>query len=355
MNVNNASALYQHFNQQVGAPEKNGGSFPLVSVVLPFHNTSPYFEKCVASVVRQLEYPKYELILIDDGSTDESTSIAITIANNNCNVSYYRLDVNRGVSAARNLGISKSRGAWISFLDSDDLLPLGALKKLAATVSKEVDAVFCGYSVIDERGRTTRVFEGFERYVDGASAVGEVLKPESPYQGHVWGKAFRRDILKTSNTKFDETVSFYEDELFLLNYLKSANIVSCVRDTCYQYRRHHGQISDFSIVRPELINGFSIRTQIIELVTENWPDVAYLAKAKYMLAINSLIKRALILGNYSLFAIVRKTMKWDCFLPAILALKGFPARQAKVVLSAALVSIPLFARLSCYVVRKANK
>ena len=329
---------------------------PLLSVVLPFHNYSSYLEGCIASVVNQLlASTEFELILVDDGSTDESTLVAQRASEMSSFISLHRLETNRGVSAARNLGISKAKGRWITFLDSDDALPDNALKKLASGIGLAEDAVFAGYEVIDAQGNSVRTFEGFDTTLDTLAAVKEVLKPESPYQGHVWGKAFKKAILDDHEIRFQESVSFYEDELFLLDYLSRVSRVRCVSEICYLYRRHSGQASDFSSVSQAFLNGFDVRWKIAISVGDRWPDAAGLAKAKYMLAVNSLVKRALISGDYSLIEIAKRKMRWDCFFPACGSLVGYPARQGKCVLSAALIAVPPFARLCCAAVRRKNK
>jgi len=100
---------------------------PLVSIITPFLNTDKFFEECIESVLRQT-YTHWELMLIDDGSSDNSTSIAKRYASEYPGKIFYCAHENRqnrGASASRNLGIQTSRGEYIAFLDSDDIyLPL---------------------------------------------------------------------------------------------------------------------------------------------------------------------------------------------------------------------------------------
>ena len=96
---------------------------PLVSIITPFLNTEKFFEECIESVIQQT-YSHWELMLIDDGSTDNSTQIAKKYASlfpNKIHYLQHENHQNRGASASRNLGIQKSRGSYIAFLDSDDI------------------------------------------------------------------------------------------------------------------------------------------------------------------------------------------------------------------------------------------
>ena len=91
---------------------------PLVSIIVPIYNVEEYLKKCLETLVSQT-YNNIEIILIDDGSTDKSGIIADKYANNYNNIIAIHT-LNRGLSAARNLGIDNAKGEWIVFVDSDD-------------------------------------------------------------------------------------------------------------------------------------------------------------------------------------------------------------------------------------------
>ena len=103
--------------------DKGISSQPMVSVTIPFLNPGEYFEATIRSVLAQT-YKNWELLLLDDGSTDNSTAIAQNYAERYPNqVRYFEHEghQNRGLSATRNLGISKAQGEYIAFLDADDI------------------------------------------------------------------------------------------------------------------------------------------------------------------------------------------------------------------------------------------
>ena len=92
---------------------------PLVSVIIPTYNRADFIEKAIQSVLNQT-YSNFEIIVVDDGSTDSSAQIIQKLAEKDHRIRYYKLEVNSGVSIARNTGISLVRGKYIAFLDSDD-------------------------------------------------------------------------------------------------------------------------------------------------------------------------------------------------------------------------------------------
>lgn len=101
---------------------------PAVSIVVPVFNTEPYLEACLNSILRQ-SYTDFELLLIDDGSSDASGAICDAYALKDARVCVYHTG-NKGVSSARNLGLDHAAGQWIMFVDSDDELTEGALMTL---------------------------------------------------------------------------------------------------------------------------------------------------------------------------------------------------------------------------------
>ena len=101
---------------------------PLISVIVPVYNTEKYLKACLESVQKQ-SYMNFELLLIDDGSSDGSGAICDFFANNDSRIRVFHTN-NRGVSYARNLGLTYARGSYVMFVDSDDELPNNAIESL---------------------------------------------------------------------------------------------------------------------------------------------------------------------------------------------------------------------------------
>lgn len=124
----------------------------LISIIMPAYNCEKYISEAVVTVIRQT-YVNWELIVIDDGSSDNTTNILKKIENNDDRIQIYLNEENQGVSYTRNKGVSLAKGEWIAFLDSDDLWTAEKLQKQIELVEKEeADFLFTGSSFIDEAG-----------------------------------------------------------------------------------------------------------------------------------------------------------------------------------------------------------
>lgn len=125
----------------------------LVSIVMPAYNCDKYIEDAIRSVVKQT-YGNWELIVIDDGSKDNTVNLINELATQDKRIKFYQNEKNQGVSATRNRGISLANGEWIAFLDSDDMWHKKKLEK-QMTLKNEVNAefLFTGSSYINEEGQ----------------------------------------------------------------------------------------------------------------------------------------------------------------------------------------------------------
>lgn len=141
----------------------------MISIILPVYNAEKYLNECIGSIVKQ-SYDNYELIIINDGSSDQSEKI-IKEYTNNAKVKYVR-QTNSGVASARNAAISMAIGKYIIFVDADDVLPCDSLEKRVEFI-QEADLLIGSYEVTDEQGKN--VGAPMETSVDRLS-VEDVLK-----------------------------------------------------------------------------------------------------------------------------------------------------------------------------------
>lgn len=138
----------------------------LVSVITPMYNAEKYIKETIASVQAQT-YQKWEMIIVDDGSTDKSADIVKEFMKNEPRIRYYRNNVNCGVAQSRNVAISKAQGRYIAFLDSDDLWrPVKLEKQLQ--VMRESGSPFCygACSVIDGTGKKIKKDRNVPKKID---------------------------------------------------------------------------------------------------------------------------------------------------------------------------------------------
>ena len=125
---------------------------PEVSVIIPVYNSEKYVEKCICSVMAQT-LPELEIIIINDGSIDESGKILRKLAQKDSRIILLEQE-NKGVAAARNLGVEKATGKYLTFVDGDDYLQEDYIEKMYSLAEKEtLDMVICGLTYVDEGGK----------------------------------------------------------------------------------------------------------------------------------------------------------------------------------------------------------
>ena len=169
----------------------------LVSIIVPVYNVEQYLEKCVNSIINQ-SYKNLEIILVDDGATDNSGKICDELAKLDNRIKVYHKE-NGGLSDARNYGVERATGEYIGFVDSDDYIDPKMYEKLYEAIKKEnVDVVECSFKIIYP-GRvdffsTEKYYEilGKQEYLE------EYLKMRRIF-GSVWTKLIKSTIAKKNS------------------------------------------------------------------------------------------------------------------------------------------------------------
>ena len=196
----------------------------LVSIIVPIYNVEPYMEKCIDTIIEQ-SYKKLEIILVDDGSTDNSGKIADMYIKKDSRIKVIH-KINGGLSDARNAGMEQAKGKYICFIDSDDFIEKDMIKNMINKInSLNVDVIIGGYYVDfeDKNGnlkkRRVKKFEK-EGYFDKNIVNQEVLG----MLGYAWNKMYRLDFLKNNNFYFVKGLSLVEDTEFNSRVLAKAKI-----------------------------------------------------------------------------------------------------------------------------------
>jgi len=206
---------------------------PMISVIVPVYNTEAYLARCLDSLLAQT-YPRLEILLIDDASTDGSGRICEAYAAGDGRLRVSHFPANRGPSAARNEGIRRAEGEFISFVDADDHVEPDLLEKLYTSLSEsKADISICGADGISLNSGNPAVFSGKE-------AV-RCLARGMPFNLVPWGKLYCADLVKSC--LFDERIFYSEDLLFLYGVLQRAGRVSYLPDPLYHYvNREESQV-----------------------------------------------------------------------------------------------------------------
>lgn len=181
---------------------------PLVSIIIPVYNAGGYLEKCLDSIVNQT-YKNLEIILINDGSKDNSAEVCRRYAEKDDKITFVSRE-NRGVSATRNEGIDLAHGDYYSFIDADDYLELDTYEYLLNIVSEYgVDAVnYEHFITFPEKENVHKLSNDNYGLFDREGAQRQLVYNVA----FAWNKLFSREIIK--DLKFDETILRGEDSLF---------------------------------------------------------------------------------------------------------------------------------------------
>ena len=185
--------------------------------------------------------PDFEAILVDDGSKDDTLAIARRIAARDPRVQVIHQE-NAGVSAARNLGLDRAQGEWITFVDSDDLLPRDALETMLSAVCDDVDMVVCAHRTFTEDGRTETVIPQ-TRWMDLAGemkrrAVSLRLIEGDCVLNIMCNKLHRRALIDREHIRLNPSVRIAEDALFNLEAALLGRGIAYVNQVTYLYRTH---------------------------------------------------------------------------------------------------------------------
>ncbi len=226
----------------------------MISIIIPIYNAGPYLKECLQSIHQQT-YQQYEVLLVDDGSTDDSSTVCQQYAASDSRFHYFHKE-NGGVSSARNYGIEQARGEWISFIDADDWVRTDYLQTLASQ-TPPADITFFGATIVNPDS-TTKLIQPHPTLVQERTAI-EAAICSLRYEalgdifGWTWNKLFRAEIIRQHNIRFSEEVSFREDELFTLHYCRYVRSLRITDQPLYYYRITPGGLTSKGLQSSDLL------------------------------------------------------------------------------------------------------
>lgn len=291
-----------------------------VSIIVPVYNVADYLAKCIDSILAQ-EEQKWELILVDDGSSDGSGQICDNYA-----AADHRITVvhkqNEGVSIARNLGIAIARSDKICFIDSDDWVEPHYLSDMLPLAIDEHTVVY-GNLVHDyPDGQTSTIGCNF---ASGGSCdlrsrkAGDFLTRNRIAEiGYPFAKIFRKKILAISNIRFNPKISLHEDHIFVLQYLLTAQrIVLCPAPNYhYVHRASNSSLSKKKHPAQNMVTASDELLCAVKTVIEQFAidDKAYIRQLYTLLGLNQLVRAALCANENEIKMVGNAIRKhWKCY------------------------------------------
>ena len=243
----------------------------LVSVIIPVYNVQPYLREALDSVINQT-YSNLEIIVVDDGSTDDSGKICDEYLSDDRVVVIHQ--ENRGLSAARNAGLDLMKGKYVAFLDSDDAYHTDYIRKMMeAIVREKTDIVICGYIIIQKN--QTHFFSN--SYSDSIIIVDEGKYNRitalrfliyEKINVAVWNKLYNSKLW--DNIRFPDG-QIFEDVISTLQIFDLCHYVYVIEDSLYYYRIRPNSITDtdsIENIRDQILTYFQWTSFIEERVPE---------------------------------------------------------------------------------------
>ena len=263
-----------------------------VSIIVPVYNVEKYISECITSLIEQT-YENIEIIIINDGSTDKTKEICQELKEKDERIIFITKH-NSGVSDTRNIGISKSTGDYIVFVDSDDYIDKHYIEEMVKGMKEEefIDMAVCNYVELYKNV----LLHGGSNLTDNLiitnkEAINDIYKLKS-FGGYLWNKIFKNDIIRKYNIRFNKEIHMCEDMLFILTYLSECNHIKRIPKELYFYRMRKSSMiwNKDEIKYKTLYNAYN---QMYKIIYKNDVKMDYF----YYMVLNSIFSNNLKLVN----------------------------------------------------------
>ncbi len=275
----------------------------LISIIVPIYNVEEYLERCIQSLIRQT-YSKIEILLIDDGSTDNCGKIcdSYEVLDNRIRVFHKK---NGGLSDARNYGIERCSGRYISFVDSDDYVADNYIELLYSILEKySADITICASQYIYDKSFKQELVDGENiREYSSKDAIVDTLNIKISQRA--WGKLYKRELFE--KTRFP-VGKLYEDLAVAYDLLLESSMVVYTDAPAYYYLIRSGSImqSKFNIKHAEELE---IIDEAMDKVVNNYPDLKKLANSRRIYSYFVVLRRVLLSDNPDEYKDLRKDIR----------------------------------------------
>lgn len=232
---------------------------PKISLILAIYNQEEYLERCLISILKST-LRDFEVILVDDGSTDKSRLICNKYCESDNRFKYF-YKTNGGVASARQLGLEKALGDYFIFVDPDDWVEEDFLSVLYDCASKNsAEMVICDYT--EEYGDTIRIVT-HNHIIDKSIADLKLALCQGLFWGVCWNKLIKRSVAQF-RVNFESDINYQEDKLFIYRVLGHVQRISFVNASLYHYNRCNttSALSTYNIER--FTDAWRVRNKILE-------------------------------------------------------------------------------------------
>lgn len=203
---------------------------PKISVIVPIFNAKEVLPRCIDSILSQT-FTDFELLLIDDGSKDNSGKICDEYARKDNRIKVFHKE-NGGVSSARNLGLDNANGEWISFIDSDDYIDKRFFENFINNLVSDI--IIQGY--VEEKINDKPIYHNMKSLIceNSYKPIFDELS-SNQNTGYLWCRLFKNDIIINNNVRFNNKYYIQEDEEFIFHYMLYSKTASIIEGCYYHY------------------------------------------------------------------------------------------------------------------------
>lgn len=250
----------------------------MVSIIVPIYNAEKYLKRCIKSLVNQT-YANIEIILVNDGSSDDSQKICELAAKKDSRIKIKNIK-NQGVSVARNKGLEIAKGKYISFVDADDYVEKDYIEQLLVTLkNQKVDIAYCSAIVEDEDGNTIQIEYATSKLINTKDY--DWISNEAHCV--VRGAIYPRNIIR--GLKFDKNLYVGEDTYFFAQCLKRTKCVYCIASNLYHYVQYKNSESHGMFNEKKLTEIYAWE-KVCRLFEEDTSKVACAVRCKNLISLN---------------------------------------------------------------------
>lgn len=251
----------------------------LISVIVPVYNVEKYLDKCIESITKQT-YSKLEIILVDDGSTDQSGKICDIWQQKDHRIEVIH-KINGGLSDARNVGIKNSKGEYLVFVDSDDYLELDMIENLYQN-ALENDAQIVAGGFIYETSSEQMPYYAKKNYIANSEEALKRLFTNNDISSNICDKLYKKELFD----KIEFPVGkIHEDMATLYKLLDKACTISHIDKAGYHYVQRQGSIINSKFNKKQL-SIIEFKEDIVEFIKERYPDLLEEAEIFFIQQLN---------------------------------------------------------------------
>ena len=286
------------------------------SVVIPVYNAEKFVLTALTSLKDQT-YKNFEVIVVNDGSTDNSEAVILDFIKSNpsLNIVYRKIN-NSGPSTARNTGIDLASGDYICFLDADDSYDTHLFEEIEKIIDKDTDALYFGYNEYNEKGEIIEKYPDVFKYFDNLDGI-EIAKKK--YYKEIWinncTSLYRLKLINEKGIRYPEGVYLGEDANFIYRILMNSKVVKCLHKELFYHVVHEDSLFNASFSEKHATEFKAIENTLNYIKDNNIPELYDYINSLYYYTRITVAKKILHGVKWTQYCKFNKTVK--IYIPKI--------------------------------------